>query len=382
MFSMASSNIHSSDPLGALQEVLAKLQGRASLIVGGLSSDTSRDSILSALEPGLAFHGSTSCAGVMTEAGAFTRADSSSGFLAISEPGGDYGSAIAPVVGGDAGAAAASALIEALSRAGRPGKAPDLVWLTATPGQEEQVIEGLQSVIGLGVPICGGTAADNEVAGDRQVFNQDGAFTEAVAVTVMFPSVPLGYAFHSGYQLTQTKGIVTRAEGRNILEIDGKPGAAVYNDWTAGVVQHAIDDSGNVLFDTTHNPLGRRRDAIAGFDYFLLSHPNAVTDTGALSLFSDIDVGNEITMMVGSTDNLVQRAAWVADNALEMARLGPDQIAGALVIYCAGCMLTVRDRMAKVSQGLARSLGHKPFLGNFTFGEPVSYTHLTLPTKA
>ncbi|MEC8274341.1 MAG: FIST C-terminal domain-containing protein [Pseudomonadota bacterium] len=135
------------------------------------------------------------------------------------------------------------------------------------------------------------------------------------------------------------------------------------------MVGHAIDAGGNVLFDTTHNPLGRRRDAVAGFDYFLLSHPNAVTDKGALSLFSDIEEGDEVTMMVGSSDNLVQRAAWVADNELEMARLGPDQIAGALVIYCAGCMLTVRDRMTEVSSGLARSLGHKPFLGNFTFGE-------------
>ena len=369
MFSMASSGALSSDPQSVLETALARLKGPPSLIVGGVASDAPRERMLAGLAPGIAFHGSTSCSGVMTEAGTFTEGSGGSGFLAISDPEGDYGSAIAPILAGDAQAAAATALIEALRRAGRPGEAPDLVWLTATPGQEEQVIEGLQGVIGLGVPICGGTAADNEVAGNWLVFNQDGAHGEAVAVTVMFPSVPLGYAFHSGYQPTQTKGVVTRAEGRSILEIDGKPGAAVYNDWTDGVVGHAIDAGGNVLFDTTHNPLGRRRDAIAGFDYFLLSHPNAVTDEGALSLFSDIEEGDEVTMMVGSSDNLVQRAAWVADNALDMAHLGRDQIAGALVIYCAGCMLTVRDRMTEVSSGLARSLGNKPFLGNFTFGE-------------
>ena len=77
----------------------------------------------------------------MTEAGAFTEGRSGSGFLAISDPEGDYSSAIEPVIGGDAQGAAAAALIEALRRAGRPGEEPDLVWLTATPDQEEQVID-------------------------------------------------------------------------------------------------------------------------------------------------------------------------------------------------------------------------------------------------
>ena len=352
MFSMASSGALSSDPQTVLETALARLEGPSSLIVGRVASDASRGRMLAGIAPHIDFHGSTSCSGVMTEAGAFTEGRSGSGFLAISDPEGDYGSAIAPVIGGAAQGAAAAALIEALRRAGRPGEAPDLVWLTAAPGQEEQVIEGLQGVIGLRAPICGGTAADNDVAGNWLVFNHDGGHSEAVAVTVMFPSVPLGYAFQSGYHLKQTKGVVTRADGRSILEIDGKPGAAVYNDSTDGVVGQAIDAGGNVLFDATHNPLGRRRDAIAGFDYFLLSHPNAVAETGALSLFSDIEEGDEITMMVGSSDNL-----------------GRDQIAGALVIYCAGCMLTVRDRMAEVSSGLSRSLGNKPFLGNFTFDE-------------
>ena len=50
----------------------------------------------------------------MTEAGTFTEGSGGSGFLAISDPEGDYGSAIAPVLEGDAQGAAATALIEAL----------------------------------------------------------------------------------------------------------------------------------------------------------------------------------------------------------------------------------------------------------------------------
>ena len=199
MFSMASSGALSSDPQSVLETARSRLAGPPSLVVEGVASDASQDRMLAGIAPDIAFHGSTSCSGVMTEAGAFTEGSSGSGFLAISDPEGDYGSAIAPAIDGDAQGVAASALIEAPRRAGQPREAPDLVCLTTTPGQEEQVIEGLLGVIGLGVPICGGTTADNDVAGNWLVFNEDGGHSEAVAVTVMFPSVPLGYAFHSGY---------------------------------------------------------------------------------------------------------------------------------------------------------------------------------------
>ena len=74
-------------------------------------------------------------------------------------------------------------------------------------------------------------------------------------------------------------------------------------------------------------------------------------------------------LMEGTEDNLVHRAPRVAENALEMARLDKQHISGALVIYCAGCMLTVQERMTEVADGLREALGGKPFLGTFTFGE-------------
>ena len=73
--------------------------------------------------------------------------------------------------------------------------------------------------------------------------------------------------------------------------------------------------------------------------------------------------------MAGTIESLVARAANVAHEALRAAELTADQIAGALVIYCAGCMLTVGDAMPGVVEGLTQALGQKPFIGAFTFGE-------------
>ena len=369
MFSLASRAASDEAVDAALASTLAELSGPPSFILCGASVSIDLGNLQQALDHSVPFHGSTSCLGIMTHEGAFIGAARGAGVMAISDPDGAYGSAVVPVEGDAVEAAAEEALFQALGQTQRPGETPELIWLSATPGIEERVIASIHAAIGAGVPICGGSAADNTVSGEWQVFNNQTSWNSGIALTVMFPSVPLGYAFHSGYRPTTTKGRVTQSDGRQILEIDGKPGAEVYNQWTDGKIETALPGGGSVIANTSLAPLGRRRDAVAGFDYFLLSHPESVSANGGLALFSNIETGDEIVLMEGDEDNLVQRAGRVAENALEMARLDKDSIAGALVIYCAGCMLTVQERMPEVAEGLRTVLGDKPFLGSFTFGE-------------
>lgn len=371
MFSIVSHGSNTDTPAQVLRDTLNQLQGPVSMLFAGMSVETDLAGFQAEAALDVQIHGSTSCLGVMTNQGAFVEGGKGCGFLAISDEAGAYGSAVLAVeADDDVEAAARSAILTALARAGRPGEAPELIWLSATPGIEERVIASIQETIGEGVPICGGTAADNEVAGGWMVFDGASAHGSGIALSVMFPSVSLGYAFHSGYRPTSTKGRVTASEGRQILSIDGQPGAEVYNEWSGGRIEQALNNKGgSVIANTSLAPLGRARDAVAGFDYYLLSHPESVSENSALGLFSNIDVGDEIVLMEGTEDNLVQRAARVAENALEMARLDQSRLSGALVIYCAGCMLTVQDRMDEVAQGVCQALGDKPFLGSFTFGE-------------
>jgi hypothetical protein len=161
---------------------------------------------------------------------------------------------------------------------------------------------------------------------------------------------------------------VTRASGRTIHEIDGKPAAVVYDAWTGGILGDQIT-GGNVLARTTLAPLGRQIGAVMGVPYFCLVHPDAVTSDSGLSLFARVSEGDELILMQGTTEGLQERAGRVAQAALEQAGWRPSQVAGALVIFCAGCMLTVRDQMPAVVDSLKRALPGVPFLGAFTFGE-------------
>ena len=325
---------------------------------------------LQELAPDVPVHGGTSCLGVMTEAGFHSdqALGLGLGMLGILDPEGSYGVGVARM-GDDPRAAATQAAQQALEQADRPGEMPAMAWITAAPGHEELLIEGIEDLFGSEVPIAGGSSGDNAVAGEWEQFANGQVYQDAVVVTVLFPSTEVMFAFHSGYEPSEVKGRVTRAEGRVLYEIDGRPAAQVYNEWTEGTIAHALPAGGNVLALTTLHPLGRVTGRVGGAPYFRLSHPESVTAEGAIALFTDVLEGDELILMRGTQESLVSRAGNVAQSALDTYSADPSEVAGALVIYCAGCMLTVQDKMGEVVTSLRSALGEKPFLGAFTFGE-------------
>ncbi|HEY0137537.1 MAG TPA: FIST N-terminal domain-containing protein [Nannocystis sp.] len=316
-----------------------------------------------------AVHGSSSCLGVMTQAGAGIDG-ASLALFGLRDEDGSYGvGAATPDEGGDPRATAGLALQRAIAAAGRQGEVPALVWLTAAPGHEEACIAGLEAVLGPEVPVVGGSAADDAVAGGWYQLTREGDFRDAVVVSALFPSGRVVSAFQSGYTPTETRGVVTRASGRTLIEIDGQPAAAVYDAWTRGAIAGSIGVGGSVLASTSLFPLGRRVGDVGGVPYYRLAHPATVHPDGSIDLFADIEAGDELVLMHGDVEALLTRAGRVAADARALARLTPGEVAGALVIFCAGCMLTVRDRLEQVVVGLREGLAGAPFLGSFTFGE-------------
>ncbi|MBK8165143.1 MAG: FIST C-terminal domain-containing protein [bacterium] len=318
--------------------------------------------------PSAMIHGATSCLGVMTEQGYACADGYGVGLFALSDHDGYYGTGAAEL-GGDPAAATRLALERALAAAGMPGCRPDLVWLSAAPGDEEAILATLRATIGPDVPVIGGTAADNTIAGEWWLHTRDFQSRQAVVLTVMFPGSRFAFAFHSGYAPAESRGSVTRASGRTVFEIDHRPAADVYDEWTAGSIATQREGGGTILGQTTLHPLGRIAHSIQGISYYKLSHPEAVTEDGALTLFTNVAVGDEFHLLEGSRASLVERAGRVAAAAVDSVFGSVDEVAGALVIYCAGCMLTVRDQMDNVVGSIDQALHGRPFLGAFTFGE-------------
>lgn len=359
----------------ALDQLKSQLAQAPSYLACHHSANYDAAQIAAALQsyaPQAAIHQNSSCLGAMTNAGFHSNDGYGLALFAIDDPDGSYGVGMA-TLGEDAQAAAIAAAEQALECSNRFGELPQMVWISSSPGQEEAVIEGLKALMGPNVAIAGGSAADNDVSGQWWLGCNGQVNQNAVLVSVLFPSCHIGFAFHSGYDPTTRSAQVTQAEGRVIHRLNDLPAAEVYNEWTQGLISEQLESGGNVLSATTLAPFGRVAEHIGNVAQYQLSHPDSVSASGAMSLFSDISPGDELVLMQGSPDSLTSRIGRVANSAQNSTSLTHPKVIGAMVIYCAGCMLTVTDRMNEVVSILNRSIDDAPFIGSFTFGEQGSF---------
>lgn len=327
---------------------------------------------LAARFPNAVLLGGTSCAGVMDKARVW--GPESIGLLTIDDDAGDYGVAAAPL-GDDPARVAEQGLNAALADAGCPGELPELIWIFQAPGREEAVMTGLRRVVGDRCPIIGGSSADDTVTGRWRQLGTAGVLTDGLVVGVLFSSGGIGCAFQGGYEPAGQSGVVTRIEcgpggnGRRIVAIDERPAAEVYNAWTGHALDGKIGRGGSVLRETTMFPIAVDASTVDGIPHFRLIHPESITDAGTLCTFAAVEQGTRIYSMRGDKTRLVERAGRVAHAAASMLPDGEETLAGGLIIYCAGCMLAVGDRMPDVTEEIRRHFGEAPFLGCFTFGE-------------
>lgn len=324
--------------------------------------------------PNVKFIGCTSCQGVMCNSGhhEFNQEGEGIGLMSLSDAQGVFGTGLCHIqldtTKDSAKLAGKKALMDALQDSGRAGELPAFVLLHSSPGFEEAVLEGMRDIFGDSVPIVGGSAADDFDKGQWLVFCSEGASHTGVAVAVCYPSCEVALSFYSGYDPSEYSGMVTKTEGREIISIDHKPAAEVYHRWTGGLGGTLLPGN-NILRHSSLTPLGRRVDTVAGYPFYILSHPEIVTDSQGLRLFSKINEGERIYLMLGNKPSLITRGGRVIKSALDGDGKNEQKTLGALIIFCAGYMLTVQDEMEQVVDNIDQCLNGVPFLGAYTFGE-------------
>jgi hypothetical protein len=148
-------------------------------------------------------------------------------------------------------------------------------------------------------------------------------------------------------------------QGRELLTIDGKPAAEVYNQWLDGALQPQLDGGGVILAQTALHPLAVKVGQVHGLSHYLLVHPESVTPGRTLRTFCDLRVGDRLQAMRGDRSRLVFRAGRVAAQARAALPAG-QTVAGALIVYCGGCRMAVGEEVQAVVQALRQRLGRCP----------------------
>ena len=271
---------------------------------------------------------------------------------------------------------AAQTVLKAIANAGQAGLAPKMVWCFQVPGNEELVLQGIQDAIGQRIPVFGGSCADNDISAKWCFSDTKNVYQQGFIIAVLYPSVETFGFYSSGYDKTDQQGTVTDVDGRLLKTIDNQPAFDVYNQWRKNIGLNALT-SGNILAQSTMTPLASALSLNDEIPRLLLSHP-AVAKNGALELFSNLHVGDTIYLASGSPEQLIKRGDMVVTSLTKLAELHAiKNITGAIIIFCGGCMLSIKDAMQEVKESIAAQLPNTPFIMGFTFGELGTFSDST-----
>lgn len=318
--------------------------------------------------PGIAIHGATTSLGVLGRSGVVMGSNGSIGvllFAASDETGFSTGSSD---FAEGAKAAGRKAALDIISN-GPKGKNPRLIFIAATPGNEEQVLEGINEVLPR-VPVFGGSAADHAIQGGWSIFTNDDIKGEGVTLAAIFgDEVRIGAAIEGPYEPTTNHARVTASNGRTVKSLDGRPATEVLHSWIGDAIADQVREGGNLLMQTALNPIGISRSGSDGKPFHVLLHPAHAHPEGNIDLFAEAPEGTTVCLMSGTGDSLVGIVDRLVDRCLEASKLTVEETRGAFLIYCAGCAGALGNRIDEVLSRLAGRLPDVPLLGFCTFGE-------------
>jgi len=314
--------------------------------------------------PGVPVLGNTSFTGVITPEGFISGDRGFVGLLALGEKDLIVGVTGKPksggAVNGDARATGRDAAKEAMKNAGKGG-APAYFYMAASPGEEEFYLKGISDVIGR-VPYFGGSAADNNIAGEWKLFANQHVFADGVALAFFYTDKPMTNLFTGAYRETGDVGIITKVKNnRTLVEIDGVPALKKYAQW-AGVDPDSLKGA-NLLVYTITSPLGIK-DRLG--DLTAIRHPMNGNDDYSMNIGANLAEKTAVIRMKGSVDELISSASKTVDELKAKMKATP---AALHLVHCGGRRAGIGDRIEEVVQGVKKAAGGVPFIMEFTFGE-------------
>ena len=203
--------------------------------------------------------------------------------------------------------------------------------------------------------------------------------TNGFMVVLAWSSYQVVSALTSGFSNTPKIGVVTKvgASPRELLEIDGRPAAEVYNEWDEGRIRSTAvfgdDGMANILSSSSFAPLAEP----LGFKQCRVLHPAFIErDSGCITLFADVKKGMKIQMMNATADTLIEN---IPESAMALMKQetthASNRCIGALMIFCGGLVMAIDDDMPLVCERLAAMVGYQDHLGICCFGEQGKMLH-------
>lgn len=313
--------------------------------------------------PDLKVIGCTSSGAIMTPEGIISSENGFAGMMVLEDNELNVGVASSPR-GNDPRQTGQAITKEAMKMAGK-NHAPVAFAMFASPAEEEYYLKGIQDVIGE-VPMFGGSAADDAVAGEWKVFCEDKSFGDGCAVALFYTTKEIKNVFTGAYNETDNVGIVTKVENdRKIVEIDHVPALKKYAEWTGLNADELMGQ--NLLVASIPMALGVK--TVQG-DLMCVRHPMIGNPDYSFNVGAKVAEKTAIIQLQSNVDGLIDGAVKTikeVKNDFEPAAM--------FLVHCGGRKLCIGDRVDEDFVAIKNAAGDVPFIVAFTFGEYGQMNH-------
>ena len=217
------------------------------------------------------------------------------------------------------------------------------------------------------IQLAGGAAGDDLAMQSTTVSVGSVAREDAIAIAVVHSKQPFGIGVHHGHQPLSRPLTVSKTDGANVVQIDGRPAWDVWADAT----RHAAKQDGVDVDAITADDIGplllRYEAGLKNGEHHKIRAPLARNDDGSLAFAAEIPQGAVIQVTRSTAQAQVDSARGAARKA--RTALGDATPAGAIVFDCICRNLILRERFAEAVRGMSEELGAVPLAGFETYGE-------------
>ena len=252
---------------------------------------------------------------------------------------------------------------DAISKVKGADVEPDFFFMSASPANEEEYLEGIQDVIG-NVPVFGGSAADNTVEGKWSILNDGEAFADGVTIAIFYTKGEMKNLYTGAYHETSNVGVITKVrDERTLVEIDHEPALKKYAEWTGKSVESLMGN--NLLTETICAPLGVK-DPIGKVT--AVRHPMFGNDDLSMNIGANLAENTAVIELSNTPEGILKANEETINN---LNKLMVSEANSYFLVHCGGRRLglALSQIEDKIYPEVKKVIPNKEFLMVFTFGE-------------
>lgn len=242
-----------------------------------------------------------------------------------------------------------------------------LLFTDPDAGDPQEAVRGAYSVVGAGVPLVGGGVAPG--SGGPTLLHGGELESGTVVAAALGSRAPIGVGVQHGWRVAGEPLLVTRVDGRRVLELDGRPALDAYLD-RLKAPRAVRDDREAVLALSRTHPLGvTRRSGEAQ-----VRAPVGVDlEDRSLSFLAQVAPGAMVSLLRGGSRTALAATDRACADAL--AALGGAPAGGLLAFSCPDrCAVLGTEGTRRAWERVLRSVPGLPVGGFATRGQ-IARTH-------